>query len=282
MIVGDVPIRGQRRGAQLRSDTGQAGEWPDYFDDVVEVTSPPAYRRDSRYGYATGLSADPGARGGAAGRHAARPGRPRGNSQNLLPPLTGAASAPDRAERGARGTRSHAGVVALTAAAFVGTGIGAGVVGFAPSAHHAALPAVAAVPVAGTVPGSGSSVQHHPGYLGKHRRPAQAGLAAHPRTSAAAARSAAPAPMASPSSAAAPAGGSRQPASPSSGGTGSAPGTGQRPAPVSPSPSSTPRSPASSGTPAGSGTGGRHASGGQGLVGGLVGGVTGLLGSLGL
>ena len=67
MIVADVPTRGERRGAQLRENPGQVGEWPDYFDDVVDVICPPAYRRDPRDGYATGLSAAPGPRDGAPG-----------------------------------------------------------------------------------------------------------------------------------------------------------------------------------------------------------------------
>lgn len=281
MIVADVPTREERRGAQLRENPGQVGEWPDYFDDVVDVICPPAYRRDPRDGYATGLSAAPGARDGAPGRHAARHGKPRRNSANLLPLAAsagpaGRAGRAQRSERARGGTRHHAGAAALTAAAFVGTGVGAGMFGlgtFTPPA--AAPPAVTtAVPVAGTVPGSGASGQHHAGYLGRHRKPVPAGLGAHPQTSTAAARTAAAAPPAPPSSAA---GGSHHPATSSS-----APGAGQRPAPVSPSPSSTPRSSGSTGTSTGTGTGGRHASGGQGVVGGLVGDVTGLLGGLGL
>jgi hypothetical protein len=278
MTVGDVPTRGKRRGAQSQSDAGQAGDWPDYFEDVVDVIVPPACRRDPRNGYATGLSARPGALPDVPGRHTARHGKPRRSPENLLPPLAGSAGPRERAERARGGTRHHAGVAAaLTAAAFVGTGVGAGMFGAGTFTPSAAPPdaVTTAVPVAGTLPG-GAPAQHHAGYAGKHRKPVPAGLAAaHPQTSAAAGRpAAAPAPSASPSPAAS---GSQSPAGSSSGS-----GPGQSPAPVSPSPSSTPRNPASPAPSSGSGSGGRHSSGGQGLVGGLVGSVTGLLGGLGL
>ena len=278
-------------GPEWRDDPRQ-GDWRGYFDDVVYLVCPDAQSRGSRYGYRAEPDAGREVRGG--GRHADRHGKRR---------------------PGGSGHRN--GVAALTAAAVVGTGVGAGVLGvvpfMAPAATSPGVTTSTHAPAAPSRSASGASVQHQTGYVGKHRKAAaaQSSAPAHLGTQAAAS------PVGSaPSSAVAhaqasagrsSAAGSRQggtsssasavsqPATPHSaspapqGGSGTAAGSGGgRPASTGTSAGGGSTSTSSGGTRSTSGgtTGGTSSTtggttgGGQGVVGGLVGSVTGLVGGL--
>jgi hypothetical protein len=293
----DVGQAAEWRGyAELR-DLGRTAEWRGYFDDVVDVICTDAQRQDQRYGYGAGLSAGQEARDG---RHVARHGKSRRNSGNSPLPAGGAGGA-GLAERMWSSTRNRAGAAALTAAAVVGTGVSAGMLGFVPFTPPAATPSGAAAPTSAAVPalssvrGNGAPVQHHAEYVGKHRKPLAAPssalthLSVHPQTSPAGVApsvAATPASTGSPSSAGVPASSHQvRTSSPAS-------RTTTQPSPHSPSSSSpAPQSGTTTPTSGGSGTGtptptptstGTTAptNGGGGLVGGLLGGVGGLVGGL--
>jgi hypothetical protein len=272
MLGDDRPAQRVWIGPEWRDDPRQ-GDWRGYFDDVVDVICPDAQSRGPRYGYGAGPRADAEARDGV--RHAARHGK------------------------GRRIAGNRNGVAALTAAAVVGTGVSAGVLGvvpfMTPTTTSPGVTSSVHAPAAAAAPGSGAAAQHHTGYVGKHRQ-------------AAAAPSSAPAHLGtqtgtSPAGSAPSSGLSYAPTSSSSaagtatashqGGTSSSASTSTA-ARTTPPPSSSPApkggtgttTSTSSGTPAGTGTtsGGSTSSpstsSGGGLVGGLVGGVTGLVGGL--
>lgn len=285
---------GQRvwMGPEWRDDPRQ-GDWRAYFGDVVDLVCPDAESRGPRYGYSAEPHAGREVRGG--GRHADRHGKRR---------------------RGGSGNRN--GVAALTAAAVVGTGVGAGVLGvvpfMAPAATSPGVTTSTHAPPAPSRSASGASVQHQTGYVGKHRKAAavQSSAPAHLGTQAAASP-AGSAPSSDVTYAQASAGRSSAAGSYQGGTSSSAPAVSQPAAPHSASPEPQGGSgtaagrgggtPASTGTSAGGGsastssggtsstsggssgggtssTSGGTASGGQGVVGGLVGGVTGLVGGL--
>jgi hypothetical protein len=266
MLVDDRPAQRAWNGPEWDDDPGQADNWRGYFDDVVDVICPDAHSRGPRYGYGAGPR--PAQEGRTGGRHVARHGK------------------------GRRGPGNRTGVAALTAAAVVGTGVGAGVLGVVPFMPPTATsPGVTAAVHATATAGTGALAQPHTGYMGKHRKPdtaSPAHLGAQAGTSRA---GSAPAGFAygpaSPASSAGPAGFYQA-------GTSSAPApaASQQPSPQSPS-SSAPHGSGtgtgSTGTGSGAGgasstgggnSGGGSGSGGQGLVGGVVGGVTGLVGGL--
>jgi hypothetical protein len=268
MLVDDRPAQRVWIGPEWRDDPRQ-GDWRGYFDDVVDVICPDAQSRGPRYGYGAGPRADQDAREG--GRHVARHGK------------------------GRRGPGNRNGVAALTAAAVVGTGVGAGVLGvvpfMAPTTTSPGVTTSAHAP-AGSALGSGASAQHHTGYVGKHRKAASS-APAHlgTQTGSSPAGSAPSSGLAyaptSPSSAAGSAAASHQGGTSSSSASSSAQHTSPQsssPAPQGGSGTGTGSgTPASTGTSTGGGSGSTSSatsSGGQGLVGGVVGGVTGLVGGL--
>jgi hypothetical protein len=266
MLVDDRPSQRVWNGPdEWGDDPTEANDWRGYFDDVVDVICPDAQSRGPRYGYGAGPRADQEPRDG--GRHVARH------------------------VKGRRGSGNRTGVAALTAAAVVGTGVGAGVLGvvpfMAPTPTSPGVTAAVHAPAAPSAPVSGASAQHHGDYVGKHRKAAAAPSSSPAHMGAQAGTSpAGSAPSAattyaptSPSSAAASASGSHSGATSSSASTASQP--------TAPQSSSSPAPQGGSGTGTGTSTStstgtssGGSGSGGQGVVGGLVGGVTGLVGGL--
>lgn len=263
MLGDDRPSQRVWIGEDWGDDPTVANDWRGYFDDVVDVICPDAQSRGPRYGYGAEPRADQETRDG--GRHVARH------------------------VKGRRGSGNRTGVAALTAAAVVGTGVGAGVLGvvpfMAPTPTSPGVTASVHAPAAPSAPVSGASAQHHGGYVGKHRKPAtapssspaQVGAPAGTSPAASAPSSATTYAPTSPSSAAATATGSHQAGSSSSASTASQPASAHSssPAPAGGSGTSTP-----AGTSTSTGTSSGSGSGGQGVVGGLVGGVTGLVGGL--
>jgi hypothetical protein len=276
MLVDDRPAQRVwvgpewREDPQWQDDPGQAADWRGYFDDVVDVICPDAHSRGPRYGYGAEPRADQLARDG--GRHVARHGKVR------------------------RAAGSRTGVATLAAAAVVGTGVGAGVLGVVPFMPPTTTsPGVTAhVPVASSAAQSGTQVAHRAGYVGKHRMPVVASSPAHLGTQAGSTPGASV-----PSGSAAYTPASYVPTSASAGShqTGSSSAGASQTSPQSPGPSapqsgggsgsggsgsaSTPSSTGSgsSGSTSGSSSTGASSSNG-GLVGGVVGGVTGLVGGL--
>jgi hypothetical protein len=273
-------------GPEWRDDPRQ-GDWRGYFDDVVDLVCPDTQSRGQRYGYSAEPHAGREVRSGGrhVDRHAKR--RPGGSGHR----------------NGGSGHRN--GVAALTAAAVVGTGVGAGVLGvvpfMAPAATSPGVTTSAHAPAAPSRSASGASVQHQTGYVGKHRKAAavQSSAPAHLGTQAAASPAGSapssavtyPQGSAGRSSAAgshqggtsSPASAVSQPATPHSaspapqGGSGTAAGSGGKPASTGTSTGQGSTSTSSGGTTS---TSGGTTSGGQGVVGGLVGGVTGLVGGI--
>jgi hypothetical protein len=267
MLGDDRPGQRVWMGPGWRDDPRE-GDWCGYFGDVVDLICPDAQSRGARYSYSAEPHAGQQVRDG--GRHVDRHGKGR---------------------RGGSGNRN--GVAALTAAAVVGTGVGAGVLGvvpfMAPAATSPGVPTSAHALAAPSRSASGASAQHQTGYVGKHRKAAvaQSSAPAHLGTQAAASP-AGSAPSSAVTYAQASAGRSSAAGSTQSGTSSSASAVSQPAAPhsVSPEPQGGGGTPASTGTSAGGGsaststTSGGTTSGGQGVVGGLVGGVTGLVGGL--
>jgi hypothetical protein len=275
MLVDDRPAQRVwvgpewREDPQWQDDPGQAADWRGYFDDVVDVICPDAHSRGPRYGYGAEPRADQLARDG---RHVARHGKVR------------------------RAAGSRTGVATLAAAAVVGTGVGAGVLGVVPFMPPTTTsPGVTAhAPAASSAVRSGAQTAHRAGYVGKHRMPVVASSPAHVGTQAGTTPGASvpsgsaaytPASYAPPSASA----GSHQTGSSSAGASQTAP---QSPGPSAPQTSggsgstSTPSSSGGSGSSSStSGSSSSSSSTGAssnngGLVGGVVGGVTGLVGGL--
>jgi hypothetical protein len=284
----DTPVPAGQEGARWLGERRGSGPWRDYPDDPANMDYPtssaPAPRPDGyRPGYRGGYAARPPAGQPpwppAPGRHAAA--RRRGIAPELVQPAA-VAAAPGFGQRMRSAARNHTGAAALTAAALVGTGVGVGMFGFAPFSPPSGTPAgaTAAMPAAAppvvSMAGSATPVQHHTGYLGKHRKaePRPPAHATHQLSGSAGGAAAAAPPAAHPQS---------------TGGGGSAPAgsSGAAPSPHS-SASSTPRasrgggSGSQTGTGSGGGTGRGHSGGEHSGSGSLVGGLTGLLGGLGL
>jgi hypothetical protein len=294
----DTPVPAGQLGMRWREELRRSGPWRDYSDDPADMDYPTSYASAPRAagdqpGYIGGFAPRPLAGQQqplpvAPGRHAAarQRGAPRRDPRVLFQ-APAAAAAPGFGQRMRAAARNHTGAAALTAAAVVGTGVGAGMFGFAPFATppttpagvNAAMPAAAPPVLAMT--GSATSVQHHaghshPGYLGKHRK-SERRPAAHTTHDLAGSAVGAGYGAGTPTPA---------PTPQNTGSGGSAPAGSSARAPQA-SASSTPRAPSGGGsgssTGGGSGTGSGHSGGsGHGGSGGLLGGVTGLLGGLGL
>ena len=273
-----------------REDPRVSGPWRDSSDDPADRDYPTSYTpaprtAGHRPGYG-GFAARPPAGGRsrppALGRHtgARRRDVPRRAPQVVLEPAAAPAAPLGFSQRMRAAARNHTGAAALTAAAVVGTGVGVGMFGFAPFASPTATPpsANAAMPAAPPVvamAGSATPVQHHarhthPSYLGRHRK-------AEPR----------PATRTTPQISGSAAGAAATASAPTPQGAGSGSSTPAASSAPAPTVSSTPKSStggsgSQTGPGSGSASGSGHSSGGHSGNGGLLSGVTGLLGGLGL